>query len=259
MSQLYWQVRGNGAIDLVLLHGWGLNAEVWEGVIERLSPFFRLHLVDLPGYGRSIGFGVLTLEQMAEQVLHQAPERAVWLGWSMGGLIASHIALVHPERVIKLITVASSPCFMMREDENWPGIRSDVMAQFQHQLAHNFHLTVERFLGLQTLAVGNDARNLQIKALNKRILSVRIPDAEILDNGIRILAQTDLREELDQLRLPFRRIYGYLDGLVPNKVARILDERWPESASRMIPKAAHAPFLSHPDLFCDEVIVFAGH
>ena len=38
-----------------LLHGWGLNAEVWQSIIPRLSAHYRLHLLDLPGYGRSQG------------------------------------------------------------------------------------------------------------------------------------------------------------------------------------------------------------
>jgi pimeloyl-ACP methyl ester carboxylesterase len=32
-------------------------------------PHFRLHLVDLPGFGRSQGFGPLSLAQMAQQLL----------------------------------------------------------------------------------------------------------------------------------------------------------------------------------------------
>ncbi len=49
MTALYWQTIGEGERDLVLLHGWGLNAEVWSCIQARLAPHFRLHLVDLPG------------------------------------------------------------------------------------------------------------------------------------------------------------------------------------------------------------------
>ena len=51
MTSLYWHTCGEGKRDLVLLHGWGLNAEVWQSIIPRLSAHYRLHLVDLPGYG----------------------------------------------------------------------------------------------------------------------------------------------------------------------------------------------------------------
>ncbi len=111
MTALYWHTCGEGKRDFVLLHGWGLNADIWHCIINRLAPHFRLHLVDLPGYGRSSGYGDMSLSEMATVVLNQAPEKALWLGWSMGGLVASQIALNQPEQVIGLITVSSSPCF----------------------------------------------------------------------------------------------------------------------------------------------------
>jgi pimeloyl-[acyl-carrier protein] methyl ester esterase len=36
----------------------------------------------------------MTLEEMAQQVLNAAPQHAIWLGWSLGGLVASQIALL---------------------------------------------------------------------------------------------------------------------------------------------------------------------
>ena len=58
--------------------------------------------------------------------------------------------------------------------------------------------------------------------------------------------------------MPLLRLYGALDGLVPRKIAALLDERWPHSRSHIITKAAHAPFISHPDDFCHEVLEFAS-
>lgn len=56
MTGLYWETIGQGDRHLVLLHGWGLNAAVWHCISERLGAHFCLHLVDLPGYGRSQDF-----------------------------------------------------------------------------------------------------------------------------------------------------------------------------------------------------------
>ena len=91
MNNIWWQTKGQGNVHLVLLHGWGLNAEVWRCIDEELSSHFTLHLVDLPGFGRSRGFGAMSLADMAEAVLRQAPDKAIWLGWSLGGLVASHM------------------------------------------------------------------------------------------------------------------------------------------------------------------------
>lgn len=252
MAALYWQTEGAGNTDLVLLHGWGLNAQVWQSMVVRLAPHFRLHLVDLPGYGRSQGFGPMSLSDMADIVLRQAPERAVWLGWSLGGLVASQIALSAPSRVEKLITVASSPCFSAQDD--WPGIKPDVLQGFQQQLSEDFQRTVERFLALQTL--GTESARQDARLLKSVVLEQPMPSVDVLNGGLEILREADLRQPLTDLSVPLLRLYGALDGLVPRKVAGLLDDEWPNSTSVVMPKAAHAPFISHPDAFTEQVIAF---
>ncbi|HHQ4049851.1 pimeloyl-ACP methyl ester esterase BioH [Citrobacter sp. S-77] len=246
MNDIWWQTRGSGNCHLVLLHGWGLNAEVWHCISEELSSHFTLHLVDLPGFGRSQGFGAMPLEEMAERVLQQAPEKAIWLGWSLGGLVASQVALTHPARVQALVTVASSPCFSARDE--WPGIKPDVLAGFQQQLSEDFQRTVERFLALQTM--GTETARQDARTLKKTVLALPMPEVAVLNGGLEILKTVDLRESLCALRMPFLRLYGYLDGLVPRKVVPRLDALWPESESLVFAKAAHAPFISHPGEFC---------
>ncbi|HIF4731535.1 TPA: pimeloyl-ACP methyl ester esterase BioH [Citrobacter amalonaticus] len=250
MNDIWWQTRGEGNCHLVLLHGWGLNAEVWHCISEELSSHFTLHLVDLPGFGRSQGFGAMALEEMAERVLQQAPENAIWLGWSLGGLVASQVALTHPERVQALVTVASSPCFSARDA--WPGIKPDVLAGFQQQLSEDFQRTVERFLALQTM--GTETARQDARALKKTVLVLPMPPVDVLNGGLEILKTVDLRESLTSLTLPFLRLYGYLDGLVPRKVVPLLDALWPESESLIFARAAHAPFISHPDAFCQALV-----
>lgn len=198
MSDIWWHTAGEGKCDLVLLHGWGLNAQVWDCIVPLLSAQFTLHLVDLPGYGRSQGFGAMTLDEMAERVLAQAPARAVWLGWSLGGLVASRAALMAPERVTALVTVASSPCFSARD--GWPGIKPSVLSGFQQQLSEDFQKTVERFLALQTMGTENarqDARRLK-----SAVLSLPMPSAEALNGGLEILKTADLSAALTALRAP---------------------------------------------------------
>ncbi|PHI27950.1 pimeloyl-ACP methyl ester esterase BioH [Budvicia aquatica] len=255
MSSLYWQTVGEGDTDLVLLHGWGLNSGIWHCITERLAPHFRLHLVDLPGYGHSRGYGAMSLKDMAEIVLQRAPEKAVWLGWSMGGLIASRIALDHPERVTALITVASSPCHIEQADEKWPGIKPAVLAEFDRQLNVNFQQTVEQFLALQTLGAPT-ARDDALR-LKQVVFSAPMPEVEVLSSGLVMLELNDLRAELVDLKLPFLRIYGALDALVPRRVIPMLDSLWPCSYSVLINKASHAPFISHSKVFCAEILFFS--
>ncbi|RPE01436.1 pimeloyl-[acyl-carrier protein] methyl ester esterase [Candidatus Pantoea deserta] len=253
MTSLYWHTCGEGNIDLVLLHGWGLNAEVWQSIVPRLSPHFRLHLIDLPGYGRSQQAGARSLAQMAQQLLPHLPPRALLLGWSLGGLVATELALRAPQQIAGLISVASSPCFTA--SENWPGIKPDTLETFRAQLNSDFQRTVERFLALQTL--GTDSARQDARRLKEVVLAQPMPPVEVLDGGLAILRDVDLRDRLPQLALPFLRLYGALDGLVPRRIAAQLDDALPASSSIIMEKAAHAPFISHPDAFCQHILDFS--
>ncbi|MFT4465288.1 MAG: pimeloyl-ACP methyl ester esterase BioH [Sodalis sp. (in: enterobacteria)] len=253
MTSLFWQTTGTGDRDLVLLHGWGLNAGVWSCIIPRLAPHFRLHLVDLPGYGRSRGYGALTLEQMAEEVASRAPAGALWLGWSLGGLVATTVACRRPHAVAGLITVASSPRFCA--DGDWPGIRPEVLEGFAHELRSDFTRTVSRFLGLQTL--GTESARQDARWLKSVVLAPPTPETEVLAGGLALLRASDLRSTLGRLDVPLLRLYGYLDGLVPRKVVPLVDEFSPASQSIVFAGAAHAPFISHPALFCQALCDFS--
>ena len=70
---------------------------------------------------------------------------------------------------------------------------------------------------MQTL--GTQSAREDMKALKSVVLEQPLPSVEVLNGGLEILRTEDLREELKMLRCPFIRFYGYLDGLVPRKVA----------------------------------------
>ncbi|MBV7599863.1 MULTISPECIES: pimeloyl-ACP methyl ester esterase BioH [Aeromonas] len=242
--------------DLVLLHGWGMNGAVWHGIAQQLADHYRVHLVDLPGFGNSpLNDGSdYSLPWLAEQVASVLPERCHLLGWSLGGLVASQLALTHPERVQSLITVASSPCFMARDE--WPGIAPKVLAGFNQMLAGDFKQTIERFLAIQ--AMGSEHARDDIRQLRHWLAERPAPQLAALEAGLGLLADVDLRDELTTLSLPWLRIYGRLDSLVPKAAIPLLDERYPHSRSLVLDKASHAPFISHPAQFIAMVREFIG-
>lgn len=250
-SPLYWQSSGEGD-DIVLLHGWGMNGAVWHQTVEALSQQYRVHVVDLPGFGHSNQTHFDSIEHMADLVLEHAPDKAIWLGWSLGGLLATHIALHHPERVEKLITVASSPKFAA--DKPWRGIQPNVLSAFTEQLVEDFQRTIEQFMALQ--AMGSPSARQDVKSLKKAVLSRPSPNPKSLLAGLNLLADIDYREMLSALQLPTLRLYGRLDGLVPAKVATDVDKLMPGSESYIFHSSSHAPFMTEFDEFCQQVMRF---
>ncbi|BEE07412.1 pimeloyl-ACP methyl ester esterase BioH [Aeromonas dhakensis] len=242
--------------DLVLLHGWGMNGAVWHGIVPALAARYRVHLVDLPGFGNSplAGETEYSLPWLAEQVVAILPEQCHLLGWSLGGLVASQLALNHPERLHSLIMVASSPCFMAQGE--WPGIAPKVLTGFNQMLAGDFKQTIERFLAIQ--AMGSEHARDDIRQLRHWLAERPAPQLAALEAGLGLLADVDLRDELVQLNLPWLRVYGRLDSLVPKASIPLLDERYPASRSVVLEKASHAPFISHPQQFIEIIEHFVG-
>ncbi|WP_065429642.1 pimeloyl-ACP methyl ester esterase BioH [Vibrio scophthalmi] len=260
---LHWQTHGSGP-DLVLLHGWGMNGAVWQQTVTTLSQHYCVHVVDLPGFGLSHQSHFSTMADLTAQVLRDAPKQAIWLGWSLGGLVASHIALHHPERALGLISVASSPCFSAKQASRvneqgdnsapWRGIQAKVLSAFTAQLMDDFQLTIERFMALQ--AMGSPSARQDVKALKKAVLSRPSPNQQSLLSGLNLLAEIDYRSQLASIRVPTLRLYGRLDGLVPIKVAEDVTKLMPNSQSFVFNQSSHAPFMTEPEAFCAQVIAF---
>ncbi|RXJ73045.1 pimeloyl-[acyl-carrier protein] methyl ester esterase [Veronia nyctiphanis] len=252
-KKLHWHSEGEG-LDLILIHGWGMNAAVWEQVMPRLKDQFRIHTVDLPGFGLSHQAGTYSLEEMAQLLLRESPDDAIWLGWSLGGLVATQAALINPNKMKGLVTVASSPCFA--EQDGWRGIKPAVLEAFSAQLENDFKVTIERFMALQ--AMGSPTARQDIKWLKDAVLSRPLPDKAALSQGLDILGQADLRSQLRLLSVPMLRMYGRLDGLVPIKVADDVSALAPTSTQTVFAKASHAPFISEPASFVESLKTFCG-
>jgi len=78
---------------------------------------------------------------------------------------------------------------------------------------------------------------------------VAAPSCHVLEAGLKILMNTDLRLQLSKLQCPLSFIYGQLDTLARPGLLSIMKKYHSSFDSVIIEKAAHAPFLSHPALF----------
>ena len=144
---------------LVLLHGWGLNHAVWQQLLPQLTGQFSVLTPDLPGFGLAANYPEpYRLADVAAMVAGQIPSGSLVVGWSLGGLVATQIALDYPEKVRAFALVASSPCFVA--GDNWPGMAPLVLRQFAAALAKDVALTIDRFLAIQ--ALGSDTARQEI-------------------------------------------------------------------------------------------------
>lgn len=245
-SNLFIESRGQGP-NLVLLHGWGLNSGVWEPISHQLEAHFRVTYIDLPGFGRNASIlpDDYTLTSITSMVKACLPDKYSLLGWSMGGLVAQQIAIDDENSIEKLLLLATSPKFTVTPE--WFGIKEEVLTAFEQQLERNYSKTLDRFMAIQ--ALGSDTARNDIKIIKTHINQYPIPDDIALRDGLRLLASTDLREQVGKIEVETHRLYGRLDSLVPVKAIANINKVHPNSRDYIFAHASHAPFISHPSEF----------
>jgi len=99
---------------IVLVHGYAGCAETWEYQINHFCHQYRVIVPDLRGHGQSDApFTEYTMSELVEDINTIAdslnlPEKFVLIGHSFGGSICAEYAASHPERLEKLVLIATA-------------------------------------------------------------------------------------------------------------------------------------------------------
>jgi pimeloyl-[acyl-carrier protein] methyl ester esterase len=234
---------------VIFLHGWGLHGGIWS----ETAPMFAGLTPDLPGYGGTPAVSPYNVETLADALAATLPDGVAVCGWSLGGMVALALAARHPAKVARLVLVATNPVFVSRPD--WShGLAPHVLAEFARALAQDYRATLLRFLSLQARG-GEQARKV-IERLRGSVLLRGEPDAGVLADGLALLRDVDLRAATIQVECPVLVLHGAYDSLCPVAAAYWLVEHLPHARLALHDRAAHAPFLSHPDWFEAELRQF---
>lgn len=239
-----WDAAGAAAptAPLVLLHGWGMNLRVFDALRAEV-PQHEVWAIDLPGHGRS-GWrpDALRFEALRDAVLDALPPRAVLAGWSLGGKLALELAATRPDRVAALVLLAASPRFAQGPD--WPhGMDPRSAGHFRALLAQDWRRTLEDFIWLQ-LRGSRNAEAAQ-QALQRALLEHGAPQAAALQSGLDLLDDIDLRHRVAQVAQPALLVAGQNDRVTPPAAARWMAAQLPRAQLVEVPRAGHAPHVSH--------------
>ena len=236
--------RGRGR-PIILLHGWGMNASVFEPLSHELVKSREVVTVDLPGYGASAWDASISFQDQVAMIASRLPEGEL-LGWSMGGLFALEMMRQNPGQFSQLFLVCCNPCFVRQK--GWHcAVGAQVFDAFNQDLRRGWRNTIKRFLMLQMHGCDN-ARQLVRNLMEQHQIDGE-PDSEALQFGLDLLKQSDSRELLATLDLPIKFILGERDQLVPYGLAKEIIKVNPQIQVESLATAAHAPFLSHTTQF----------
>jgi pimeloyl-[acyl-carrier protein] methyl ester esterase len=250
---LHIEHHGDGP-PLLLLHGWAMHGGVFAPLLPTLARHFRVSLVDLPGHGGSGHSALpLALEAVVDAIAARVP-RALWCGWSLGGLFALHAAATRPQAVAGVALLCVSPRFV--RGEGWMyGMSAEIFRDFATGLRSDYRATLDRFLALE--AFGSDDARGELRALRSELFARGEPAAHVLADGLALLETSDLRAALPALPMPSLWLAGRRDRLVDPRAMRAAAELAPMSSFAQIEHGGHAPFLTHGDEVAAHLVAFA--
>lgn len=226
----------------VLIHGWGQHSGVW-------------HDLDLPD---AICFDLPTaiaLERTVDDFACHAPAQCAVVGWSLGAQIALRWAQKYPQQVHKLVLISGTPCFGQRGD--WPHGSPDTVQQaFAAQVAAAPERALQRFADL--MADGEaDLRGAR-KVLRASRAEQPLPPTEALLDGLRFLAETDLRESLkaEPPQQTALIIHGTDDTITSVAASEWLADTLPNAQRLIVSQCGHAPLITQREIVRNAIRTF---
>ncbi|TLM83743.1 alpha/beta fold hydrolase [Pseudarthrobacter sp. NamE5] len=228
-------------IPVALLHGVGLDASMWAPVRDAL----KRHSValDLPGHGRQSALTLpVSLADLAADVLDRLPERSHLVGFSLGALIAQHIARFHPDRVATL-TCVNSVCQRTEAESQ------AVMARLA-SAEHNFPATVQ--VSIDRWYTGTSVPADVVEATRRTLEANNVAS---FVHAYRVFATGDavIGPELGRIQVPTLAVTGELDpGSTPDMTRR-LAAAIPGAKSLVVPGARHMLPVQNADVLAGAI------
>jgi pimeloyl-ACP methyl ester carboxylesterase len=256
MNGLHHIERGAGP-PLLLIHGTGCDADVWEAVLPSLAARHRVIAYDRRGFGRSpgpapTGAGAFAVHADDARALLDAltpAEPAFVVGWSGGGIVALHLALSHPRRVRALVLV-EPPLWARKRFE--PRMLVGMVRVMWHAARGRPQQAAAAFF--RTVTPYRDGRGNGFDALGAAQRQARLGRAESVLAEIRAGTGEELTpERLAQLRCPTTLVLGARSPAFFDALARGLGAVVPALRTVHIAGAGHIPMVEAPAAFADAV------
>ncbi|MDA8045421.1 MAG: alpha/beta fold hydrolase [Actinomycetota bacterium] len=238
---------------LVMIHGFTQSGQAWGPAAAALARHRTLLLLDAPGHGRSaqVAVDLPTGADLMAAAVAGTGGPAAWLGYSMGGRYALHVALRHPHLVERLILV-STTAGIDDPDEREARRRAD-----DERAARLESEGVEPFIRWwldQPLFATLPAGAAQMESRLEGSAAGLAASLRLAGTG----TQEPLWDRLGQLAVPVLIVAGRLDRKYAELAERLGRAIGDNATVQILERAGHSCHLEQPDEFIEVVEAWLG-
>jgi pimeloyl-ACP methyl ester carboxylesterase len=233
---------------MVLLHGVGLDHTMWEPAVALLADRFTVLTPDLPGHGTRTPVGdEVSLAELAAGVVGEIPAGSHLVGFSLGALIAQHVAL-HRRELVATLTSVSSVCERTAEE------RASVFDRLRTAEAD---FTASAAASLKRWYDGTGVAPDRVARTEATLLANDI-GSFLSCYRVFATADADLAPDLPVIDVRALAVTGEDDpGSTPEMTHR-LAAALPDCRAVVVPRARHMLPVERPEAFVDCLTTFIG-
>ena len=256
----FWaDVEGSGP-PVVLIHGFSGSRTTWYDLVQAASKEFTTIAIDHIGHGRTASPPTVdryrmerTVDDLVEVVRQLGHERAMWVGYSMGGRTALQVICRHPEAVSALVLEGASPGLQTQEER-------DARIAADEKLAQMAEADLEAFVDhWGSISLWDSQKQTLSEPQRAALRQQRMAQRSIgLANSLRGMgtgSQTWLGDCLPRIGVPVLLTAGRLDTKYV-QWAETMGAAIPDARVRIIEGGGHAAHLEQPQAFNSVVLEF---
>jgi pimeloyl-ACP methyl ester carboxylesterase len=245
---------------VVLLHGMNFYGEYWKGTIDVLTKEgFRVVVPDQVGFGRStkavIPYNLSDMAANTRQLLETlGVQKAMIVGHSMGGMVATRFALLYPDVVEKLVLYNQ----IGLTDARLERPPASVDATYKNLLNQTYDAVYQGLARYFPSGMKPEYEKY-VKIQYGWSLSGNWPQAAM----VRALAQQMVYEDpvvydWAHIKAPTMELGGEKDGASPNfaQLAKQVCNTIPKCELALLPGLGHVPHFEAPELFHKTLLKF---
>jgi pimeloyl-ACP methyl ester carboxylesterase len=246
---------GGAGPPLLMIPGLGASRRVYAPLLPLFAAHLRVVVLDPRGVGDS-GFtpGPYTMAQLASDaaaVLDAAGLEAasVW-GASMGGMVAQHLALAHPDRVDRLV-LACTTCGGAHAVPPTPAAAAALLGKGARTPGEAYRLACTVLYAEDWQAEHPDFIDREVAERERHPVRGGVFSAQQA-----AARGHDTFDSLPRIAVPTLVLHGTADAVIPVENGRILAERIPGARLHLLPGRGHLFFHEAPEESAGAVLAF---